>query len=189
MPRGAGRLTQLGGGSIQVCVPDLRRCCALENPAVPIRIPEVGELHTAHILDLTDAGAAAQELGAHSVQIGNDELQPLEAARRHTGHPRTNHDRSSRTWRSQLYHSHPGDVLNVVIKNKAQLLGIERFRPVNIGYRYLHNFKAHFHAPHSTAEFPRALSALSPCLGCSEFAFQVPVGGFEFEDCPDAGKV
>lgn len=32
-------------------------------------------------------------------------------------------------------------------------------------------------------------SALAPCLGCGEFAFQVPVGGFQFEDCPDAGKV
>jgi hypothetical protein len=32
-------------------------------------------------------------------------------------------------------------------------------------------------------------SGFAPCLGCGEFAFQVPVGGLQFENGTDSGQV
>ena len=106
-------------------IPDGRRRCALDDPAVAIRVTEVGKLHPAHVLDLTDIGTPAQELGAYRSHIGYDELQPLEDAWRHAGHSGPYDDRRSRTRRGQLYDPHSGDVLDIVVKNKAQFLQIE----------------------------------------------------------------
>lgn len=41
-------------------------------------------------------------------------------------------------------------MLNIVVEDNAKLLGVERFPPLDIDYRYLHNFKAHLRAPHTT---------------------------------------
>ncbi|MET3932374.1 hypothetical protein ABIE00_000420 [Arthrobacter sp. OAP107] len=144
---GPEKASRLRSGRIQVRALDLRSGCALKDPAVAVRVAEEGELHPSHVLDLADAGAAVQQLGAHRVDVGHDELQPLQAPRCHTGHASADDDRGSGTGRCQLHHPHAGDVLHVVVQDKAQLLHVERLRRVNVGYRHLHNFEAHLHAP------------------------------------------
>ena len=73
---------QLRRGPVKVRIPEGRRRCALDDPAVAVRVTEVGKLHSANVLDLTDIGATAQQLCARRSHIGYDELQPFEAARR-----------------------------------------------------------------------------------------------------------
>jgi hypothetical protein len=48
----------------------------LDSPAVPIRVTEGGKLHPARVLDLTDIGATAQELGARSARSDTTSCSP-----------------------------------------------------------------------------------------------------------------
>lgn len=60
------RLTALGRRRIQVRLSEAGGCGALDNPPVAVRATEIGKLHSAHVLDLTDVGATTKEFSSRS---------------------------------------------------------------------------------------------------------------------------
>ncbi|KRE75973.1 hypothetical protein ASG79_19970 [Arthrobacter sp. Soil761] len=68
-------------------VPDVRRGLALHHPAVAVGIGEVGEQDAAQVLDFADVRAPPDQFGPDLGDVRNHQLQSLQAARRHGGHP------------------------------------------------------------------------------------------------------
>ena len=66
----------------------------LDDPAVAVRIAEVGESETSQILGFADGGATAEKFCPCRLHVRHHQLQAFEAARDHTVHAGSDDDRT-----------------------------------------------------------------------------------------------
>ena len=98
------------------------------------------------LLDLGHLDAAPDELGAHRVGVGDDQLQVVEAAGHDLRQPLADGDRAGRPGRSEL---HEPDLVAhrvVVVGVEADPLDVELLGPVDIGHGHRHQLELHVHA-------------------------------------------
>src|SRR6266568_4670271 len=122
----------------------------LHRPAVAVRVAEEHERAPVEDLDIAHVDAAAGQLRAGRIDVGDDELEPFDGAGRHRAEPGADRDRCGRAGRRELNEPHPAAGLGVDVEMEARVLGVERDRALDVGDGYLHELEPELHAPERT---------------------------------------
>jgi hypothetical protein len=117
----------------------------LDGPAVAVRIAEEDETDVvewiglraralAQELDIADVDLSLGELGSRRVDVGDDQLQALERARRHVRDDAfAHHDRAARPGWRELHDPVALADRCVVVHTEAELFCVERLGTIHVG--------------------------------------------------------
>src|SRR5829696_4765193 len=106
-----------------------------QRVAVGVGEPGVPDPAAAGLVDLADVHPAPGELGAGLVDVGDDQVQALDAAGRHLGdlrQPGPDDDRTGRRGRGQLDDPDAVRRADVDVRHEAELAGVEGLGSVDV---------------------------------------------------------
>src|SRR3954468_4467299 len=142
----------------------------LHGPAVAVRILEEHEPAPRELLDLARLHAVLDELRPRGVRVVDDDLQALDAARLHAVCAGGERDRARRARRRELDEAQLLVDSMVVVGVEADLVDIERLRPVHVGHRHRNQLELHLNylALHPVVSYLESILATKRMSGKDE---------------------